>query len=463
MIYTTWTDLITAYKAATVTADIQTISTNMQADMTTAGLAAGSVTQVTDWLNQILVTNSFNKNFELLNNAGSLFVYFMGLNPPVAPDEINADLLIIGTLTVQPNAATSGAITTVTITNAANTGQTAGTEIPSTLITTNSREWIGGNIGTQREFLITAPTYNFTVAPSTITDAYTFYVSAPIAGVNATITNLWAAGFNGNIQIKNNLNVLGQAVKIQTQNTGTLGYSIIGVISDDLLSSSGLVVYNSAGGFGGVNTNNTAGLSTQSDQSILTNEKVGGGWAITCGGWQNSDIILQLKALATTGAITQFLVQGKNNLNQTLSTEIPSIKFSIGNRQWATGAITTQREFYITGATYSFVGASTITNAYGFFATAPAAGANATITNNYAAGFSGNVGLTGVLNVGSITTLSTAAWITIAAGTTLKAQMNLPVSTAPTSPNDGDIWREDNTNTGLKIQIAGVTKTIVVA
>ena len=31
------------------------------------------------------------------------------------------------------------------------------------------------------------------------------------------------------------------------------------------------------------------------------------------------------------------------------------------------------------------------------------------------------------------------------------------------SPSDGDIWREDNTNTGLKIRINGVTKTITVS
>lgn len=41
--------------------------------------------------------------------------------------------------------------------------------------------------------------------------------------------------------------------------------------------------------------------------------------------------------------------------------------------------------------------------------------------------------------------------------------INLPVQSAPASPNDGDIWREDNTNTGLKIRINGVTKTIVVS
>jgi hypothetical protein len=38
--------------------------------------------------------------------------------------------------------------------------------------------------------------------------------------------------------------------------------------------------------------------------------------------------------------------------------------------------------------------------------------------------------------------------------------MKLEVGPAPSAPNDGDIWLESNTNTGLKIRINGITKTI---
>lgn len=48
------------------------------------------------------------------------------------------------------------------------------------------------------------------------------------------------------------------------------------------------------------------------------------------------------------------------------------------------------------------------------------------------------------------------------ASTTALAAMNLPTGAAPSAPNDGDVWREDNTNTGMKIRINGVTKTITV-
>jgi len=82
-------------------------------------------------------------------------------------------------------------------------------------------------------------------------------------------------------------------------------------------------------------------------------------------------------------------------------------------------------------------------------------GTNSTATGSYI----GNR-----LGVGFSTEPTTNSQITallhIGAGTTGSAQINLVDGAAPTSPNDGDIWREDNTNTGLKVRVNGVTKTI---
>jgi hypothetical protein len=47
-------------------------------------------------------------------------------------------------------------------------------------------------------------------------------------------------------------------------------------------------------------------------------------------------------------------------------------------------------------------------------------------------------------------------FLNIAAATTAKAQINLAAGTAPTSPNNGDIWFD---GTDLKMRIGGVTKT----
>ena len=70
----------------------------------------------------------------------------------------------------------------------------------------------------------------------------------------------------------------------------------------------------------------------------------------------------------------------------TASTESPSVYLNLAaSRQWATGALTSQRALKIAAPTYRFVGASTITNAATVYIdAAPSAGTNATITNNYA-------------------------------------------------------------------------------
>jgi hypothetical protein len=93
------------------------------------------------------------------------------------------------------------------------------------------------------------------------------------------------------------------------------------------------------------------------------------------------------------------------NTNQTASTEISSIAFNLSaTRQWATGAITTQRELLIQAPTYAFVGASTITNAATVAITgSPTAGTNATITNTYSFWVQGGVTkLDGLLDLSGI-------------------------------------------------------------
>lgn len=58
---------------------------------------------------------------------------------------------------------------------------------------------------------------------------------------------------------------------------------------------------------------------------------------------------------------------------------------------------------------------------------------------------------------------SNGAQLNLPAGTANFAQLDLPVSVAPSTPVDGNIWREDNTNTGLKIRVNGITKTITLS
>ena len=101
-----------------------------------------------------------------------------------------------------------------------------------------------------------------------------------------------------------------------------------------------------------------------------------------------------VNGVTTSGATTSFSLTKPDNTNQTLSTSIAGWNYNGGTRQWATGAITTQSENVWGATTYSFVGASTITNAYGNVFNAPIAGTNCTITNNFAARFNGQLYLT---------------------------------------------------------------------
>jgi hypothetical protein len=86
-----------------------------------------------------------------------------------------------------------------------------------------------------------------------------------------------------------------------------------------------------------------------------------------------------------SGITKGIVYTGAPHTNQTASTEIPSLTLTTTGREWATGALSMQREVLITQPTYSFTGASTITNAATLgIAGAPVKSTNATITNTHA-------------------------------------------------------------------------------
>jgi hypothetical protein len=99
---------------------------------------------------------------------------------------------------------------------------------------------------------------------------------------------------------------------------------------------------------------------------------------------------------SSSGAVTGLTFTAAANTNQTLGTNIPNFRVNGANKQWATGTVTNQYWNYLTANTVSFVGASTITSSYGLYVEAATTGTNATITNNYAAGFSGRVSQEGL-------------------------------------------------------------------
>lgn len=113
----------------------------------------------------------------------------------------------------------------------------------------------------------------------------------------------------------------------------------------------------------------------------------------------------QTQTVATTGSPTAHTVTGAAHTTLTASTEATDILWDLARTvQFSTGALTNQRAVRILAPTYSFVGASTITNAATVYISgAPTAGTNATITNNYALWVdAGEVRIDGKLTVGGL-------------------------------------------------------------
>lgn len=103
------------------------------------------------------------------------------------------------------------------------------------------------------------------------------------------------------------------------------------------------------------------------------------------GGFTGKSLALT-QAVSTSGNPTFISAIGAAHTGLTAGAETIDVNFNLSRSvQHATGAIATQRAFLIQAPTYSFVGASVITNAATFeIDRAPVAGTNATITNAWA-------------------------------------------------------------------------------
>lgn len=87
---------------------------------------------------------------------------------------------------------------------------------------------------------------------------------------------------------------------------------------------------------------------------------------------------------------------------------------------------------------------ATFTDAYGRYTAAPIAGAKGAITRNWGLGTNGNLQVQGSGFFGAVSVAPTA-FIHAAGATTSNASIRVGSGTAPTSPNQGDLWN-DGTN-----------------
>jgi hypothetical protein len=107
-------------------------------------------------------------------------------------------------LQVTQNALASSWVKALTVTPGAHTAITNTLENINNDFGAVTQTWAGGGtVATQRGTYFRSQTLAGASA-QTFTNAYTLYVDPPVAGTNATITNNWAAGFNGNTLITGN-------------------------------------------------------------------------------------------------------------------------------------------------------------------------------------------------------------------------------------------------------------------
>jgi hypothetical protein len=281
-------------------------------------------------------------------------------------------------------AVASGARINYTFTTSANTNQTLSTNIPNFKVTGSTKQWATGALATQYFNYFTDNTISF-VGASTATNSYNTYIESVVAGTNATLTRKYSLGTSDNV-------AFGIA-----NSTATLHLGVAPSASNYMLS-------------------NTAGAG-----STYLNAPTGGFVVVSIGGANrfqvnNSSITFNPITATATNATTCYAFSFSSNTNQTLSTEIPGVLYNNYSRNWATGNITTQREQYIKTATYTAIGASVITSAYGFYVEAPTASTNITITNNFALGLAGSLKINDTFNIVFDTTTGTK----IATATTQK-------------------------------------------
>lgn len=262
-----------------------------------------------------------------------------------------------GGMIINPEAQTSGTPDILAVNGAAHTGITAATEIIDIDFALNrSLTWAAGAgpLAQNRSVVFRAPTLVGDAAGAlTITDAATIFIdAAPTQGANMTLTNRWGVWIdNANIRLDGLLE-FGAA---PSAGTSTTRYQI----------------YSDAA-------------------SLVFNIR------------QGARFVQQAQ---TSGVPTAFLITGAAHTALTASTEDIGINFNMSaTKQWATGALTLQREFVIQAPTFAFVGPSTLTGALTANITGlPIIGANATFTDAVALG----VGSFGTTELTSVTGDST--------------------------------------------------------
>lgn len=246
--------------------------------------------------------------------------------------------------------------------------------------------------------LATVPAYSASNATTIDSAAMLYIAGAPATGGNVTVTNPWALwADDGAVRLDGQLTVQSGGVKPSAFNAVSSTWT--NAVFGNGTGRQNITIYSGAGG-------GNSGDINFADSAVNTNPGQYAGFiSYDHGDTMNFGVASAQRQIltstrvywtnfTTTNAqpISTFALTVPSHTAMPVGGEISQVLWTLGNYQWATGALTTERFYQITGPTISFVGASTVTNAISFSVNAaPAAGTNATITNAYAARFGGAV------------------------------------------------------------------------
>jgi hypothetical protein len=286
----------------------------------------------------------------------------------------SSKLTMRGAMVINANSQSSSWLSALVVTPGAHTSLTASTEFIAQDFATVTQTWLAGTVATQRFTYFRGVTIAGASATNTVTNAYTVYIDPPIAGTNATISNNYALGVNGN------------ALFSGTPRVGIGGFNINSALNVVSISGqSGLTVYENTSSALVLSTNNvgTVSVGSVAFANATSGLNVAGFTSITG------------LNLATASPYSVLVV--KPGAYTTIGNTTEVIDYDFGStssvtQTWAGGGtVTTNRTTYFRGRTLAGASAQTFTNAYTVYIDPPVAGTNGTITNNYALGINGKM------------------------------------------------------------------------
>lgn len=308
------------------------------------------------WFNNQTPTAS---NFNVSSDAAGVHGYLNGSSSSRMLANGNIVVSAFPTQVTFLPAAATGSTINFDFTSPNNTARTASTNVSNFIVRGGTITFNPGALSTQYFNYFSANTLDFGT-PSVATNVFGVFIEKSVAGTNATISNNFGIGTDGDLFSAGSNFWLGIALG----SISTLNYTV---------KSSGSSNFFNAGGTAILSVANTSKISATAESIVFS----------TSG--------------ASSGSINAFTFTPANTTAQTASLNTPTFKVNGATIQLLAGALSLQAFAYFTTNTLAFVSPSTANDVYGGLFEASVAGTNATITRNWALGANGNMQVAGKL------------------------------------------------------------------